>query len=97
MQNTHVVAEPWPEGVLARYLTAGKATVDITFARGEDLRATCQGERCHWRGEGWSETVYSDSAETVERKIDDALPPLQQEAQAHAETCRAMPRPEADR
>ncbi|MGW1102735.1 hypothetical protein [Streptomyces sp. NPDC002540] len=85
----------WPEGVIARYLTVGGATVDVTYAPADDLRAACQGERCPWRDREVTEISCNDSAEDIDRKIADVLPPLQWEAQAHAETCRAMPKPTA--
>ncbi|MEU3220018.1 hypothetical protein [Streptomyces sp. NPDC006971] len=92
MQNTHAF-EPWPENTVARYLTVGTATVDVTYTPSEDLRAACQGERCSWRGWAVTEVRYDDSAEAIDQKITDALPPLQRDVQRHAETCRAMPRP----
>ena len=85
----------WPEGVVARYLTVGGATVDITYTPSEDLRARCQGARCQWTSGATTEVSYGDSDETIVQRIDAALPPLQWDAQAHAEMCRAMPRPAA--
>ncbi|MEV6165708.1 hypothetical protein AB0L71_28110 [Streptomyces sp. NPDC052052] len=83
----------WPEGVIARYLTVGGATVDIAYT--DDLHAVCQGERCPWRESEYLEVFYTDSVEVRDQKIDNALPSAQRRAQAHAETCRAMPKPTA--
>ncbi|MFD7615789.1 hypothetical protein [Streptomyces sp. NPDC059802] len=93
--TTQTKTTTWPEGVIARYLTVGGAIVDVTYAPADDLRAACQGERCPWRDGEVTEVSYNDSAEDIDRKIDAALPPLQQNAQQHAETCRALPKPTA--
>ncbi|MDK0524986.1 hypothetical protein [Streptomyces sp. ML-6] len=85
----------WPENVIARYLTVGGATVDITYMPADGLRAVCQGERCPWQDREFTGTAYDDSVEDVDRKITTALLPLQIRAQRHAETCRAMPKPTA--
>jgi hypothetical protein len=71
-------AELWPDGVIARYLTVGGATVDLT---GSDDRTYGQCTGCPYTmgGTWWSE----DSAHDM--------------AQAHAEKCRAMPRPAVTR
>ena len=93
----------WPNGVIARYLTVGGATVDLTVeqvrhtfpdgisgTRGLTL-ATCTGcsttsEFPHWQtrkgtyGGSWDEDI-PEKANTDARE----------RAQAHAETCRAMP------
>ncbi|MFE2930635.1 hypothetical protein [Streptomyces sp. NPDC059278] len=42
MQNTHAFTEPWPKGVVARYLTLAGATVDVTGG-GEDTGYQCSG------------------------------------------------------
>jgi hypothetical protein len=85
---------PWPEGVLARYLTVAGATVDLTYTDGQ-VKATCTGERCPWEHGEQTEIYYFDSDEEKARKINPVLPAAQRQAQAHAEKCRAMPRPEA--
>ncbi|MER6047563.1 hypothetical protein ABT168_08870 [Streptomyces sp. NPDC001793] len=82
----------WPEGVIARYLTLAHATVDLRYDSGL-LRATCGGERCPWQDHEDPEVSYTDSVAEKERKIDEVLPDLQPRAQAHAESCRALPRP----
>ncbi|WP_411130474.1 hypothetical protein [Streptomyces sp. x-19] len=83
----------WPEGVIARYLTVANAVIDLRYDSGL-LRATCGGERCPWQDHEDPETFYTDSVAEKERKIDEVLPDLQSRAQAHAERCRAMPRPD---
>ncbi|MFI0905747.1 hypothetical protein ACH4TE_19775 [Streptomyces sioyaensis] len=90
----------WPEGVIARYLTVGTATVDMTtrltrhnppepFA----FLVACSGcpetkEISHYRLrsvlQSWEE---HDPAEAEEE--------AREFAQTHAEKCRAMPRPAA--
>ncbi|WP_326768644.1 hypothetical protein OG978_32640 [Streptomyces sp. NBC_01591] len=89
MQNTHAVTEPWPESTIARYLTVGGATVDFTYADGW-LVATCTG--CGESDRTDPETRYSDSPEEKQQRIDKVLPAARVWAQAHAETCRAMPK-----
>lgn len=83
---------PWPEGVLARYLTVAGATVDITFKEG-DVHAACQGWRCPGKSWETTEVFYFDRGNVRDQKIAEALPPIQRWAQSHAETCRAMPKP----
>jgi hypothetical protein len=97
------VQTAWPEGVIARYLTVGGATVDLTLVQREQggydvrgiartrdrSRAACTGcpaseEFPHWVG------VYGDI-----HQPDAADEKAREWAQAHAETCRAMPRPTA--
>lgn len=79
----------WPEGVIARYLTVGGATVDITQdSRHFDGIAACTGcdktERFDRVGAGcWGGPDYALQRNTEEAR---------RWAQAHAETCRAMPR-----
>ncbi|MFF9688971.1 hypothetical protein [Streptomyces sp. NPDC014623] len=86
----------WPEGVIARYLTVGGATVDITHdtLTAEDTEpnvsvAACGGCLAYtnreWRlrADRWDNgKVWSDEAAHAW-------------AQSHAETCRAMPKPSA--
>ncbi|MBT2467824.1 hypothetical protein J7E97_08045 [Streptomyces sp. ISL-66] len=92
----------WPEGVIARYLTVGGATVDLThrlnFLNPPEPFATaaaCSGcpdseEFSHWVGTGseWDGTYKEvlDVSQAEERARD--------WAQSHAEKCRAMPRPD---
>ena len=101
------VQTTWPEGVIARYLTVGGATVDLTAkqiphtfpdgisgTRGLTV-ASCTGcsassDFPHWHirkgtyGGSWDEDI-PEKANTDARDW----------AQAHADKCRAMPRPTA--
>lgn len=66
--------DTWPEGVVARYATAGGATVDL-IGGGDLAQSRCTG--CGHRSEfGHKSFVH-------------------EKAQAHAEQCRALPRPGA--
>jgi hypothetical protein len=69
----------WPEGVIARYVTVGGATVDIEIEDADPNRrmyvARCQG--CN--GHQWNDVDYEGEARDW--------------AQSHAEACRAMPKP----
>jgi hypothetical protein len=99
-------AQQWPEGVIARYLTVAGATVDLarkqirhTFPDGilgtrGLTSATCtgcpaSGEFPHWRTRtgtwsgSWDEDIPAEKADADARDW----------AQAHAEKCRALPRP----
>ena len=80
------------ENAIARYLTAGGATVDITYASHTGwLTATCTGcdqvERTETDGR-----IY-DTPEQEAERVEKALPESRKHAQTHAEKCRAMPRP----
>ena len=88
--------EPWPDGVIARYLTVAGATVDISH----DMHlladtepnlsiARCGGAGCEashhelWTNYGYREDNGSKGADKEVGKW----------AQAHASECRALPRP----
>jgi O-succinylbenzoate synthase len=87
-------ATAWPEGVIARYLTVAGATVDITDdSRRGYIVATCTGERCGWRERTSIDGYVYDTPEETQARIEEWLPSNQEEAQAHAEKCRAMPKP----
>jgi hypothetical protein len=75
MQNT----APWPDGVTARYLTIGGATVDLKDD--ESTTGYVDGGECTGCGHhiGWGRATFA-----------------REEAQRHAEKCRAMPRPAAN-
>lgn len=86
----------WPEGVIARYLTVAGATVDIshdmhllTDTEPNLTIAQCGGEGCRerhvekWSGHAFRNDNGSKSADAVASGW----------AQAHAEKCRALPRP----
>jgi O-succinylbenzoate synthase len=89
----------WPEGVIARYLTVGGATVDITdnsHRRGY-IVAACTGERCGWRDLTDTRGYIYDTPEESRARLEEWLPTSQRHAQEHAEWCRAMARPAVDR
>lgn len=95
-------AAPWPEGVIARYVTKAaeisglSINVDIetlTLINTGDpyaTRSTCGG--CEGRGE-WSYDRYGNYREEPTR-AGASLSDARKWAQAHAETCLALPRPE---
>ncbi|ETK36095.1 hypothetical protein [Microbispora sp. ATCC PTA-5024] len=73
----------WPEGVIARYLTVGGATVDIRVEKddcgeGDDHVAACT---------GCTSTFGSSKSDW---NLQFMVRPW---AQSHAEKCRAMPKP----
>lgn len=93
-QSTQPAA--WPEGVIARYLTAAGATVDLTYNDATaDIRAECGGELCHWSDHTNTEGRFDDTPEKAKERFDEWLPIAQRHAQEHAEKCRALPRPTA--
>ncbi|MFI9154517.1 hypothetical protein [Streptomyces sp. NPDC053367] len=73
-QQPSPFAAPWPNGVIARYLTLAGATVDLRGGL-SDTTSSCT---------GCGEYEYPNSESYVRRR-----------AQAHAEVCRALPRPKA--
>jgi hypothetical protein len=84
--------QPWPDDTIARYLAVAGATVDITYASHSGLIvATCTGcgnvERTDTGG------LLTDPPEKEDARIEKALPESRELAQAHAEKCRALPRP----
>ncbi|MFE3031548.1 hypothetical protein ACFXKY_07855 [Streptomyces canus] len=89
-------AAAWPEGVIARYLTVAGATVDIRhdMALIHDTEpnltiASCNGEGCtatHF--EKWG--PYAFRTDNGSKAADQEVGKW---AQAHAEKCRALPRP----
>ena len=103
--TTQTATAAWPEGVIARYITVGGATVDLThrltlppdpepFA----TLATCTGcpaseERSHYRTYYGAGGFLRDAKEEHEAEAADA--DARAWAQSHAETCRAMPKPSA--
>lgn len=91
-------AQPWPEGVIARYLTdAGKALADPTVTvdildnpNGVAVQVVC-------RACPWEDTAFGPfgTSFTDEYKAKAAADDAHTRAQAHAERCRALPRPVA--
>ena len=96
----------WPEGVIARYLTVGGATVDLAhrpgYSRFPDLTETvgrCNGcsAECvkDWGFDFWAAEHNQPQLDTFDSTGESALPAIRDWAQAHAEKCRAMPKQEA--
>ncbi|MFZ4152830.1 hypothetical protein [Streptomyces pseudogriseolus] len=97
----------WPEGVVARYLTVGGATVDITHGNrtyptsdgiGENRNhttVTCTGCSAAEEFSHWrvvKRMTFDDKVRDTEAADRDA----REWAQEHAEKCRAMPRREVN-
>lgn len=102
--TTSQTAAAWPEGVIARYLTVGGATVDITERSGYMHRtdptetiATCTGcgkaEKVEWLQRAWN---YTDDCmvDVLDEGGHRSGLKMREWAQEHAEDCRAMPQPE---
>lgn len=85
----------WPEGVLARYLTVGGATVDVIEDQpGETTVAKCTG--CPIvQGFNWTRASGAHFNGTYRETQDpeQATADARTWAQDHAEKCRAMPKP----
>ncbi|TRV72558.1 hypothetical protein FKN01_29655 [Streptomyces sp. 130] len=89
----------WPAGVIARYLTVGGATVDVTHQltvhnppEPYATLAACSGcpassEHSHHR------LVWGMTVQREEHHPEAATRDARAWAQSHAETCRAMPKP----
>ncbi|MEU2134427.1 hypothetical protein [Streptomyces sp. NPDC018352] len=109
MQTTHVTAEPWPNGVTARYLAVGGATVDLVHGNryyptedgiGETRNhtsVTCLGCQAAEEFSHWATRTGITGAKWMDYDPDAADTAARAWAQKHAAECRAMPRPEADR
>lgn len=87
-------AAVWPEGVIARYLTVGGATVDLRHdatyigeTEPSETIATCSACAALYV-ERWQ--PYADRRSSGSEDADREAGIW---AQAHAETCRAMPKP----
>jgi hypothetical protein len=94
----------WPENVIARYLTVGGATVDLTQESDyfevtvpTQTVAECVGcgERHveEWGWNFWANERGEEQPDSYQRRGEYATPRARRWAQAHAETCRSMPRP----
>lgn len=77
-----------PEGVIARYLSVGGATVEVRGTDTATHTSTCTGCTSHEFHQNLDRHVDDDAAK---RTLADA----RRWAQIHAETCRAMPLPGA--
>lgn len=96
-------APPWPEGVIARYLTVGGANVDLTVQMNVltppepyATLAACTGcpassEHNHYR------LVWGMTVQREEHQPDLADKDAREWAQSHASECRAMRRPAVTR
>jgi hypothetical protein len=100
-----VLKGPWEPGVVARYLTAGWASVDVvdatmpsTGAVKHTVSVVCRGEGCTWPPPEpqdfyvLTSTPKSEDAEQLAHTYQGHLYTLKCEAQRHAEECRAMQR-----
>lgn len=79
----------WPEGVIARYLTVGGATVDLRHDYTGVADSVCSGCTTTHRSNGYTGLPNP----TVEQQDAAAIGAGRQWSQEHAERCRAMPRP----
>lgn len=97
----------WPEGVIARYVSVGGATVDLTelhtlppHPEPYATAASCTGcpatkEVGHYRTY-YQSGGFLDGA-TEEHEPDQATAQARAWAQTHAEKCRALPKPDGAR
>lgn len=95
----------WPEGTVARYLTVGGATVDIThgdrYTPTDDgigqtrnlTLATCTGCLTPKEFSHWR-LIKGMVADREERDPEAADRDAREWAQSHAEKCRALPKPD---
>lgn len=82
----------WPENVIARYLTLGGATVGI-IDNSHIGRVNAECASCAWTDQQYTHGVTYDTAEQTATRVADTLPYSRKAAQAHAEKCRALPKP----
>ncbi|MGO1900559.1 MAG: hypothetical protein ACTH0H_05710 [Brachybacterium sp.] len=94
----------WPEGVIARYLTAVGGFVDLTERSGyyavthaTETVVECHGcEQSHsvdWGFDFMAFEFNSPQPDTFDKTGQAAIPEARSWAQAHAEKCRALPKP----
>lgn len=76
----------WPGGQLARYLTAGTATVDVTSGARGTVQVDCQGCGHHDEASHYDADNSDDPLAQNERIA-------RARAEAHAERCRAIAPP----
>lgn len=96
--RTQITTETvWPEGLIARYLTVGGATINIShdtlyLSDTEPSVTIAQCGGCDARhNEEWGQYAYRYNSGS--RAADEEVGKW---AQAHAEKCRAMPRPSGE-
>jgi hypothetical protein len=87
-QTTATKPDAWPAGVIARYPNQSGATVDITDQPAA-VGVICRG--CPAHTQDWPLRGNPAGHHGYTRR--DALEAAQKQAQGHAETCRALPRP----
>lgn len=88
-----IVSTPWPAGTLARFLTAGYGTVDVSRVEGTVYSvAVCSGCLETRKAYRTSEGCLGGRSFAVERNESVA----KTWAQDHADRCRAMPKPAQD-
>jgi hypothetical protein len=95
------VESTWPEGTLARYLTVGGATVDITVDPGSEHAYAATGAVClgcnatkgvDWVARPWDTSII-DYHTASDRDGTEYTATVRTWAQDHASTCRAIPKP----
>lgn len=102
-QQPTPATQPWPEGVVARYLTVGGAHVDVIeqsgyYSRTEptETHVTCSGcpatHTVEWGWDGYA-AEFGQPQTNFDEGGKSSTPQAREWAQAHAETCRALPRP----
>lgn len=94
--TTQNVTIAWPEGVIARYLTIGGATVDIEHDTlyADDAKPNVSSAKCGGCP-AYSNTEWASRADRFDNGSSWADSDARAWAQSHAETCRAMPKPTA--
>jgi hypothetical protein len=95
-----------PAGVIARYLTVGGATVDLTeesdysnIAVPTQTVAKCAGcgerHKEDWGWNFWANERDEEQPDSYQRRGEHATPQARRWAQSHAEKCRAVPKANA--
>lgn len=93
MSKASPTATGWPDGVIARYLTVGGGVVNVRHDYTGVADSVCSG--CTTTHLSYGCTGLRNP--TVEQQDAAALAEARQWSQAHAERCRAMPKPVASR
>ncbi|MCX5145119.1 hypothetical protein [Streptomyces sp. NBC_00338] len=103
--TTQTETTAWPEGVIARYLTVGGATVDITHGeivreKGDEYSSPVGdlmlAARCSGCGDGDEKTFEGLYLLRLGAVLKTGYgEDVREWAQDHAETCRALPNPNA--
>lgn len=95
---------PWPEGVIVRYLNVVGATVDLSptrfMSRWNGGPPYAASEPRETNGFQWTCNgclSYGREGDTYNDPNFRELKEARDDAQAHAERCRAMPRPETNK